>query len=1305
MTDWRTEASRVIRAFDEALGRPPFPVEASDDLVLKAHAVHATIETVVSTGKLKVLDGVSEVTTTLPVLCASLAEGSPNRTPCLKLYRPLLLAVGEVICFSTYPISYLLRDAERLLAPRVDSVSIRPSVNSAAASNSTAACSAVAHDAAEVDNEVTLFRFMVLTRTLTPAYMRSFLRLPALDTVSGGKKANKKAGKGNQKSQKGASFGDDHGNKAPVSSHRPGSFAEEAHGVGSRNSTVPRALLRAMIDAPLPEECRAVFELFVDNTSKFLHCVAGDGDLAERILNVYATRIVPKLKPSSLLPCLDAPLLDYYVDIVAASQHARYATLLTSPELRNVALQTWDLARLRRLGRAAVSRKIEAHDAMASLVVYVFLYLIYCSLAQDHISPATTLPSSPNAPETEACISVTETYLITAVYKASKAVLFGDGVRSACEAGAFAYAQSRAGVLLVEGGAAPPALEPLQVFGALLLTRPVAAALWQGGFGLQWDDTEDVRATAGEIATSASLLEALVVSILANISRGPPNEGQAVYSSSKQQQKSTQGGPARSKGKQRRSAGGGENSSRTDVVSCSPIGRPPEDAARNPPLPPTPLSELLSNCCICMLLIILARRGTGASGDEGCTSAHAGYPQGAYLLDCIIRAYAYLLQHQSPHLNAALWDNFSVLLTCCMWQWALAVSCGDTAALEEAYLPSMEKLLSSPRTTTVLTALTADTGSILWLSPLLLPASLSQQDSSNPARRVLSQALWGSLCRPLWMAVVHAAVSADSPGGEATAPEQTPKAVSTPLKRQLHPVCDGFLLGVLCSQWSHAVLADVAECLAAATTRRGDGASLVARLFHMCADDACSRTVAKPPVCGVTLEYVPASLFSHGLHCFLSEVKRCQEKNSCTAELAKQRECEESRQRIQEKVEGIRALAEADRIFHEAEEARRAARTDAQRHVREELERRRAAHTARLRDEAAALERKRLVALQTLQRKAEETRLEAEAARRRRFMSYKRRLESEYRVSTFLEHLQLSSARVMEVREQLRTVMDRITPDDLLEYLVSGVAKVPADMLDDADDERVDIAHTTADGDTVVGDKQAPVGELNPKRKAPEPVAHLDRPFEECHGFWADVMDGASINARTAHQDGAGSSSRPLGEVGAAQPMGKVDAPSPATDRICSFHARIAPLMDLFCYDDGDEFGRVPDRLPYLRLRTASRVWPAAKIQSLGFTDVHEAFGRMGERGLVRLYDGVVQLTLLGFRYHYPFHNPEGMLEVLLREAQEHARALAGARRSSLTHKDAGDEGSESDNDSVVDCSESLSLSEDRLLPEVEFGI
>ncbi|KAG5472449.1 hypothetical protein LSCM1_03848 [Leishmania martiniquensis] len=1282
--DWRTEACRVIKDFDDALGRPPFPIDAPDDLVGKAKAVQETLMSVVAAGKLKSLDGVSEVTTTLPVLCASLREGTPNHTPCLRLYRPLLLAAAHASSLSLYPISYLLRDAEEVLGVQKSSSPADSRMPHTAAGASTVESSEHDRNDAEVENEVTLFTVLLLTRTLTPAHMRRFLRMPAFDSSATGCSSKRASGKGGLKSIRDVMHVDDSGESR------------------CRGTAVPRALMHSMLEAPLSEECRAVFESFVDNTPKFLACVAGDGDFARRILDVYAARIIPKLKPSSLLSCLDAPLLDYYVDIVAASQRTGHSTLLSSPEIREVALRAWDAARLCRLSSAAVSRPIGAEDAMASLVVYVFLYRIYCDLSEGE-APTVAESSSGATANVEASVSVIEAQLIAAVCKASKTVLLADRTSSSCASLSSAYLQSKTGVLLVEGSVVPPALEPLEAFGHLLLSRRAAVALWRKElWHLLEKESECAKVARTAASASAALLETSVVSVVEGALRSSPRPDPGTRSTSRPHDESASGRAAKSKRKHKSASSHIGKGSQAHATSGLPDSRQQQGDGDTPEAPPAPVpfSELLSGCCICLLLAELLRSGAEAPDAEGVNSEHTADYQYGRVLDCAVRAYAYLLQYQSQRLKAALWYNFRTFLTCQVWEWAKLVSSSDNEDCPTKYLPFMQRLLSAPSSLTVWTALTTDTASMWWLSPLLLPAYLSASCIPSAAAEMLSQVLWRRPCHALWMAVLRAAAHGESVVGGAAASRHMAKA-SSPLQEHLHPVSATFLLGVLCSQWSDAVFADVAECVAAGAAGGGDGGVLMASLIRMRTSEACANEGTVPLACDVALECVSASLSQQGLQRLLDKVEALQAEHIATSNLERQEAREEGLKRVQEQLQESRALSEAHRAFWETAQAQRAERMAEQQHVQVELQRRRAARDTRLRDEAAALERKRQIALETLRRKAVQTRAEADAARQRRFSSYQRRLQSEYRVSTFLEHLQLSSARVIEAREALRTIIDNITPDDLLEYIVSGTAKVPADMLGEEDDaDAVDGVRAIG---AALGKGSAAGAGFQAARQAPGLASPDHQATGQRRDFWEDVMGDTRTHGRTFPQGGDESIDRRMLDI-APESAGSTGA---AASHQRSFHARIAPLMDLFCYEDGDEFGRVPDVLPVLRLRMASRVWPSPQVQSLGFADVHEAFERMRDRGLVRIRGDVAQLTLLGFRYHYPFHNPEGMLEVHLREARDRVRALVKAQREWLRGRNASNEASEGDSDIVEEEDEEASAprSPDRLLPELEFGI
>jgi hypothetical protein len=407
---------------------------------------------------------------------------------------------------------------------------------------------------------------------------------------------------------------------------------------------------------------------------------------------------------------------------------------------------------------------------------------------------------------------------------------------------------------------------------------------------------------------------------------------------------------------------------------------------------------------------------------------------------------------------------------------------------------------------------------------------------------------------------------------------------------------------------------------------------------------------------------------------------------------AAEAEAKEAAQRAMvEQLHRSSQLAAAHRYFIAETQSKQAAKAAEHAMVQAEAARRRAQAAARLRDDAAARARKRLNALETLRQKAEQTAAHREAARLSRFAAYQKRLQSEYRVSTFLEHLNLSSARVMETRDALRKVIDTITPDDLLEFLVSGEPKVPADMMDDragdAEDMMVEAAPT---------EKEAATPSMTGAPPAP-------RYTGERRDFWAEIMDNAvPVEPVKPTPSSANAEAAVLRE--------KLSGTPSTGYRRQSFHRRVSPFLDLFFYEDGDEYGNVPDTLPSIRLRLAASVWPPAKTQLLGFDDLRDAFNRMQQRGLVQVDNGVVQLTLLGFRYHFPFHNPDGMLEVYLREARERVRAVVAQRENkdglaTGEPSDGGSGGEEWEEEQEEEEDDEENENADRLLPEVEFGI
>ncbi|KPA83288.1 hypothetical protein ABB37_02956 [Leptomonas pyrrhocoris] len=1243
--DWKAEATRVIQAFDVALGRPPFPQDPTEELVEKATAVHRTLNQVISEGKLKVLEGVAEVTTTLPILCASLKEGSPDRRPCLALYRPVLLAVGLASSLSTYPISHIVVDAKAVLGAALYGDAPQ-----------TGASSTNADDGADIAalNEAALFTFMATARGLTPEDMRRFLRLPLLGTRAA------PAGKHNSSNPKSKGNGKGVAMLSSKDAPRAGPAATSAAATATGTpSGVSRAVLEVMIDAPLADDCRHVFESFIDNTQKFLDVVGCDGDLANRILKVYAERIVPKLKLSSLLPCLNAELLDYYVDVVASSLREGPSTLLISKELREIPLKLWDADRVHHLACAAAARSIRPEEAMPSLFVYTFLYAIYCAStgASAAASPSSTAAAEVEQPKPQD--PSTEYKFVVAVLRATNAVLPAANSDKHAASPLQTYAQRNTGIVVIHGADVPGWWTPLSHFAQLLLSREAAMTLSTKGLTAEGGGEvaeEEVGLQSMELMALAlrSLLVAVtkvapVTDRVASPSTAPPPP---------QQHKANAG---KLKGAKARSATGAPGKADVKVVQDAP--------------PPVPISELLSSCCSILLFMFLYQRSTKASSAVRVSSRLHRREFG--LLVEVLRSYAFLLQHQPQRLSAALWHNCLNLLTYSLW---MPTECNPLSGQEDVNAPPSEagNALPLDGLTGVLASATSSTDSMLWLAPLVLSSNVAKSTAQAPVdvARLLSANA------ELWLAVVQAAVGA----------RKLPSQLASVLCQQLFPAPPAYVLGALCSALDETVLQTLADHIVTAAPSRS--AVLVAGLQQMDHDTNFGE-VFSAVKSAFLRDCVPACVAQNGLRRLLSVVAIWQAGLLAIEQAAEAEAKESARRGVQEQLRQTRELAAAHRSFQAEAQSKHDAKAAKQRAVQAEVARRRAQQAARFIEDAAVRARKRANAQETLKQMAEQSRARREAARRERFAAYQQRLQSEYRVATFLEHLNLSSARVMETRDALRKVIDKITPDDLLEFLVSGEAKVPSDMVEeveggdeeDEEDETAAVRAAAAPGTALV---------------TPASVSsEVPRCTGERRDFWAEIMDHA-VPADSVVL------SRVL-PVAATTADAAPPAP-PTAYRQWSFHKRVTPLLDLFFYEDGDEYGKVPEVLPTLRLRVASGVWPSAKTQTLGFANLREAFDRMRQRGLVQMRDGVVQLTLLGFRYHFPFHDPDGMLEVHLREARERVRALVAHRHAAA--EEGNDEANESEEEEWND-DEGFADEEDaedgdsagRLLPEVEFGI
>ena len=1328
--NWQAEATKAIQAFDEALGRPPFPQQAASELLDKANIVFHVMTQIVDAGRLKALEGVAEVTTTLPILCASLREGSPNHQPCLALYRPILLATGLASSLSTYPISHILSDAKCILGSALYGNDSGASSGVERNADCTKKPAAVTHNerdnasddaAATASSEAALFTFMATTHSLTPNDMRRFLRLPVHTSDSAPTSNNKSKGKSKSGSV-GLLKGAERAGAASSSNSTAKGGSKAAASVAGSTTDVPKAVVDAMLGASLTDDCRHVFESFFDNTQKFLDMVGCDGDLAGRILAVYGARVVAKLKPSSLLPCLNAALLDYFVDIVAGSfQGGGLGTLLTSKELREVPLKTWDVGRMRELACYAASRTVRPEEAMASLVVYTFLYMIYSELADRGGGATVALPSSFTGDDGQ-----TEDLFMRSILRAAHAVLLANKMDKTTTMSLQAYAEANTGIVVVCAAGVPRWLEPLASFAQLLLARRTAVSRLLsapphrdrgGGEGGSDEFVEEAE-------ESVQLLVSALCDVLDAVTNAAPKaQRTTVVSSAERQQPSTQTSRTRKpKGKQSDSTKGGEkghhnNSSGNATATASETSGKTVSAAEQAVAPAVSLGEVLASCCSTLLFAELLSRSVRSSSTSFSPSECSQCQLG--MLADVVHSYSYLLQYQPQRLNAALWQPFLALFAYCMWEHVSSgVDAVITAASNEVGKDNERRQFKLTTFTPmnaladVLSSATASTNSMLWLSPVVLPS----RSTASPAKGAAAKMGQLLLAREsaLWLAVVQAAVNAHN-----TTKQQ--QQTMPFFLEQLFPAPPAFVLGALCSAIDDEVLQTLAGTVVSSAAGRGSVIIAGLQRLHESCRDWTALSSASVQSCFLS-RCVPAVVPESGLKRLLDIIAILQAGHEAMLQAAETDAKEAARRTMQDQLQRSHELAAAHEAFLTEAQEKRARKAAEQEVVHAEVERRRAAAAARFSEDAAARARKRQSALETLRRRAAQTAAHRDEVRRQRFAAYQQRLQSEYRVATFLEHLNLPSARVVATRDALRNVIDTITPDDLLEFLVSGEAKVPSDMQDEGgeeeeEEEEEDLRMSATAAASAALQPAAPIG----KEQARAPLYSGER-----RDFWAEIMDNAVPSAPSAPSSTVrplpppSSSSAPAVPSTFAQNTPAEAAAPPPSQRssvACrkqSFHKRVSPLLDLFFYEDGDEYGNVPDVMPSVRLRVAANVWPSARTQVLGFANLREAFDQMKQRGIVQVHGGVVQLTLLGFRYHFPFHDPDGMLEVYLREARERVRALMAAKRCSsaaavveeMTGEAEGDVDGEYDEEVEEDEEEEeVDDNAGRLLPEVEFGI
>lgn len=355
-----------------------------------------------------------------------------------------------------------------------------------------------------------------------------------------------------------------------------------------------------------------------------------------------------------------------------------------------------------------------------------------------------------------------------------------------------------------------------------------------------------------------------------------------------------------------------------------------------------------------------------------------------------------------------------------------------------------------------------------------------------------------------------------------------------------------------------------------------------------------------------------------------------------TREASEQAKATVEQERILKEMEESARLAEAHKKFAAAlKEKQRIWATNATA-TQKELEKRRELLSKRREDERAQTEMKRRIAIQTLRERVEMSKECRERERVARFSKFKLHMASTFRVSTYLEHLQLLPSQLMRVREELRGVMSTITPDELLEYLVTGSCAVPTDMLND-----VAVPFTDEGG-----------------------------PTNGPRDFWSEVQN-ATHSCTTSTTT-----------LGHSTPT-------------YSFHYRMKLLLDLFCFHGGTEFGGLPNSMPLVRLSVAQRAIPTNELESVGVSSISAGFEELQARGLVVLQDDTAQLTVLGYRYHFPYYDEDRMLEVRIKENRERVRAalMSQPQSSTITVEDGGDWDEEEEESS------------DLILPPLEFDI
>lgn len=112
-----SSVGQLVEAFDAALGSPPFDVPSSETLSVGSSLVES-LEALEERGDIVSLKDLTSVTSTLPILCAAVVEGSD--AVCLPLFRMLVRCIACIASVATYPLQSTIDNALKLLSFKED---------------------------------------------------------------------------------------------------------------------------------------------------------------------------------------------------------------------------------------------------------------------------------------------------------------------------------------------------------------------------------------------------------------------------------------------------------------------------------------------------------------------------------------------------------------------------------------------------------------------------------------------------------------------------------------------------------------------------------------------------------------------------------------------------------------------------------------------------------------------------------------------------------------------------------------------------------------------------------------------------------------------------------------------------------------------------------------------------------------------------------------------------------------------------------------------------------------------------------